>query len=208
MPSGGSAFHTSRKHLAHLRLIERMLDDRLAESIAKSRSLKEVFVLLRSYPTIGDFLAFQYAIDINYSTLIDFSEMEFVMPGPGARDGIRKCFSNFGGLREAEIIRLVTERQEVEFSRLGLEFPWLGSRRLQLIDVQNLFCEVDKYARVVHPEIAGVSGRTRIKQKFHPRDAPICYFFPPKWKIDNGAFRTHPHDKQKVRRRVFPLFDK
>jgi hypothetical protein len=30
--------------------------------------------------------------DLNYSGLTDFSEMEFVMPDPGAKDGIRKCF--------------------------------------------------------------------------------------------------------------------
>src|SRR5258707_9985183 len=48
-------------------------------------------------------------------------------------------------------------------------FPYttlFRSRRLQLIDCQNLFCEVDKYARVAHPNIAGRTGRTRIKQKF------------------------------------------
>ena len=57
-----------------------------------------------------------------------------------------------------------------ESDRLGLEFRSLWGRRLQLIDCQNLFCEVDKYARVRHPEVVGVSGRTRIKQKYarHP----------------------------------------
>ena len=40
---------------------------------------------------MGDFLAFQLLIDLNYSNLTDFSEMDFVVAGPGARDGIRKC---------------------------------------------------------------------------------------------------------------------
>ena len=35
---------------------------------------------------------FNYSIDINYSNLVDFSEMSFVYPGPGALDGIKKCF--------------------------------------------------------------------------------------------------------------------
>ena len=52
---------------------------------------------------------------------------------------------------------MVTERQEDEFERLGLRFRDLWGRRLQLIDCQNLFCEVSKYARVKHPEIMGLS---------------------------------------------------
>jgi hypothetical protein len=47
-----------------------------------------------------------------------------------------------------------------------------------------LFCEVDKYARVAHPHIAGLTGRTRIKQKFEPIWIPIEFFYPPKWKLN------------------------
>jgi hypothetical protein len=55
---------------------------------------------------------------------------------------------------------------------------------LQLIDCQNLFCEVDKYARVYHPEMTGKSGRSRIKQRFHPKASPIDYWYPPKWGLN------------------------
>ena len=64
--------------------------------------------------------------------------MEFVVPGPGARDGISKCFNDLGGLSEVEIIKLMADRQESEFERLGLEFRSLWGRPLQLIDCQNL----------------------------------------------------------------------
>ena len=85
------------------------------------------------------------------------------------------------------MIRFMADRQEVEFDRLGLEFRTLWGRRLQLIDCQNLFCEVDKYARVAHPEIGGASGRTRIKQKFRPHPDPIDYWYPPKWGINEAV---------------------
>ena len=39
--------------------------------------------------------------DLNYTTVLDLSEMEFVMPGPGARSGIRKCFADPGDYDEA-----------------------------------------------------------------------------------------------------------
>ena len=160
------------------------MEDRLAERLAQTRTMQEGFEKLRAYPTIGDFLAYQFITDINYSEITDFSEMDFVVPGPGARDGLRKCFIDPGGLNEPELIRLMSDVQEREFERLGLNFQSLWGRRLQLIDCQNLFCEVDKYARVAHPQVVGRTGRTRIKQKFRPNLTPIQLFYPPKWKLN------------------------
>jgi hypothetical protein len=185
MPPGGSAFGHRSKHQNHLRLLEKMMADDLAGQLMEQSSMQSAFELLRSYPTIGDFLAYQFVTDINYTELTDFSEMDFVVPGPGARDGLRKCFSDSAGLNEAELIRLMADNQEREFDRLGLKFDSLWGRRLQLIDCQNLFCEVDKYSRVVHPEISGISGRTRIKQKFSPTGPLVMPWYPPKWGINS-----------------------
>lgn len=184
MPSGNRVFGFTRKHRNHLKMLEMMMEDEVALRIRDAGSMLEAFELLRSYPLIGDFLAYQYVTDLNYSNLINFSEMDFVIPGPGALEGVRKCFSSFGGLTEANIIRLVTERQEEEFAERGIDFQTLWGRPLQLIDCQNLFCEVDKYARVAHPECNGANGRTRIKQHYRQNGEPIEYWFPPKWKLN------------------------
>jgi hypothetical protein len=177
-----------RKHSNHLRLLRLMMEDRVHEKLASSRTMAGAFEVLRSYPAIGDFLAYQFLIDINYSEALDFDESEFVVPGPGARDGIRKCFGPAASGLEAEVIRYMADSQEEHFDRLGLGFNGLRGRRLQLIDCQNLFCEVDKYARVAHPNVRGISGRTRIKQKYAPDASPLTAWFPPKWNL-NGAFR-------------------
>ncbi len=174
-------FGSSRKHRNHLQLLEHMMRDGAARRIARAQSLRQVFEILRAFPSIGHFLGFQFAIDLNYSDLIDFSEMDFVVAGPGARDGIRKCFADTAGLGEADVIRLMAERAEEEFARLGLEFRTLWGRPLQLVDCQNVFCEVDKYARVVHPDFRGASERTRIKQRFRPKPMPLQQWYPPKW---------------------------
>jgi thymidylate kinase len=187
MPSGARSFGHQVKHRNHLQLIQNMMADNLPSKVCDSKSMQEVFDLLRNYPMIGDFLAYQYATDINYSILTDFNEMSFVVPGPGAKDGIRKCFSDFGGLTEVDLIKLMADRQRDEFSRLNLEFKDLWGRPLQLIDCQNLFCEVDKYARIAHPEIKGLTGRSKIKQKFKPTPEIIEYFYPPKWKINDAV---------------------
>lgn len=185
MPSGGKVLGHNVKHRNHLTLIERMMTDRLAAKLSGARRMKEGFDLLRSYPTMGDFLAYQFITDVNYSTLTDFGEEEFVTPGPGALDGIRKCFSDLGGMKEADVIRAVAEQQAEEFESRTLEFRSLWGRPLQLIDCQNLFCEVDKYARIAHPEFVGVSGRSRIKQKFSSSGRAIDYWYPPKWGIND-----------------------
>ncbi len=173
-----------RKHSNHLLLLEMMMRDRLPERLAAAATMEEAFTLLRSYPAIGDFLAYQFLIDLNYSTALGFDEMEFVVPGPGARDGIRKCFGPAAAGIEAEVISYMAETQQEHFDRLGLTFTGLRGRPLQLIDCQNLFCEVDKYARVAHPEIRGVSGRSRIKQRFTPQQDTMTVWFPPKWGLN------------------------
>jgi len=66
-----------------------MLDERLPAKLASCKSLESVFETLRSYRSLGPFLAFQFTIDLNYGPAVNFGEMEFVVPGPGARDGIR-----------------------------------------------------------------------------------------------------------------------
>ncbi|HVB22012.1 MAG TPA: nucleotide kinase domain-containing protein [Ktedonobacteraceae bacterium] len=185
MPSGGASFGYPKKHSSYLKLLERMLEDEVPSRITEMHSMRQVFELLRSYPMMGDFLAYQYATDINYSELTDFSEMDFVVPGPGAKDGIRKCFQTLGGLNETDIIQLMAERQKEEFSRLELDFRSLWGRPLQLIDCQNLFCEVGKYARLAHPSIKGTSDRKRIKQTYQGKAKLIEYWYPPKWEINH-----------------------
>ena len=176
-------FGERRKHRNHLLLLAHMLKERAPARIACSGSLESVYATLLSYPSIGPFLAFQLAIDLNYSTMIDFSEMSFVVAGPGARDGIRKCFSDTDGLKDSDVIRAVHDISAAEFDRQGLSFPDLWGRSLHLIDYQNIFCEVDKYARVAHPSQPGVSRRTRIKQKFSPRPEALPQWYPPKWGV-------------------------
>ncbi len=186
-----------RKHRNHLMLLESMIRNGLPQKIAKAPSLESVYHSILSYPSIGPFLAFQFAIDLNYSSCCNFSEMDFVVAGPGARSGIRKCFVDSAGFSEAEIIEIVAKRASEEFARQGLRFEDLWGRRLQLIDCQNLFCEVDKYARVVHPEWSGPSARTRIKQKFTARARPTPQWYPPKWGLITR--RMSRSDKPPVR---------
>lgn len=186
MPSPGFGF--DRKHDNHLALLAKMMEDNLPGKLTCAASLSNAYRLLIAYPGLGSFLAFQYAIDLNYSSLLDFDEAEFVVAGPGALDGISKCFVDTAGSTAEDIIHLMVDRQQREFRRLGLTFDGLFGRPLQPIDCQNIFCEISKYARVAHPNVAGVSGRTRIKQRYRfQRQSVPQPFFPPKWGLQSPA---------------------
>jgi hypothetical protein len=175
-------FGHARKHENHLALLERMMRDGLPDRFTQARSLRQAYEMLLAYPGIGSFLAFQYAIDLNYSVLMDFSEADFVMAGPGALDGIAKCFESIGDSTPEDVIYWTADRQKSEFARLGLDFQDLFGRALQPVDCQNIYCEISKYARASHPELAGVSGRHRIKQRFRPNPRALAPpMYPPKW---------------------------
>lgn len=186
-------YGAERKHTNHLRLIAAMMADRLPDRLRQAPDLRTIYEIILSYPGLGRFLAFQYAIDLNYSDMLDFDEDAFVVAGPGAIDGISKCFASTGGLSPEELIQRVTDRQEEEFAIRGLAFPGLFGRRLQPIDCQNLFCEISKYSRVAHPEIASIANRQRIKQGYRrdPRLLPPA-FFPPRWGLLVPTSRATP----------------
>ena len=185
MPSAGRVFGQQRKHSNHLRLLRWMIEEKFPERLSNSPSMESSYELLLSAPSLGPFLAFQFATDLNYSPLTNFSEMEFVVAGPGAIDGISKCFKETKSLSPARIIRYMAENQHRYFEEMNLHFDDLWGRPLQLIDCQNLFCEISKYSRVSHPDVPGVSGRTRIKQRFTPAGRPQLPWYPPDWDLND-----------------------
>src|SRR5947209_19348713 len=62
----------NRKHAGHLRLLERMRDDGELDRLISAASLQELYRLLRGWPGFGPFLAYQLAIDLNYSEVFGF----------------------------------------------------------------------------------------------------------------------------------------
>src|SRR5260370_6279919 len=177
------AYGQSSKHRNHVELFRHMfVKDDLGEKLQEVPSLRQVYEELHRYPLIGDFMAYQMAIDLNYSAVINFSENDFTQAGPGALRGIKKCFEDLGDYTPTETILWMVEHQEQEFALLGLPFHGLWGRPLHAIDCQGLFCETDKYCREAAPHLA--SARKRIKSRFTPAAEPLQLFFPPKWGIN------------------------
>jgi hypothetical protein len=200
MPS--PPFGHTRKHANHLALLGKMMHDELPIRLQRAHSLREIYECIRSYPGLGPFLAFQYTIDLNYSELYEFGESDFVVAGPGALDGIAKCFESNGSRAPEDTIYEMVESQDREFARLDLRFSGLYGRKLQPIDCQNIFCEISKYARVAHPDIRGTLDRSRIKQSYKPAHRPLDQpMFPPRWNINipcQGSFRKRSAEQLRL----------
>ena len=189
-----SSLASGAKHVGHIELIAKMLREDLADRTKSAVSLCDVYQLLLGYPSLGRFLAFQFAIDLNYGPHLSFDEDAFVVAGPGAREGIAKCFVDRDGWSDEDIIRWTTDRQDWEFAQRGIDFQDLWGRRLKPIDCQNLFCEIAKYARVAHPGFTPPGGRSRIKQRFAARPSVSRAWYPPKWGL-NASISVRKDDE-------------
>jgi hypothetical protein len=189
------------KHPRYLRLLKEMMEDDVTGKLQAAKTYRDAFNVLGKYALHEDFIGMQHLTDINYSEVIDFDEDDFILPGPGALQGIEKCFA-YGReptvLEAVEVIEACVAEQDDFFQYFGFQPVRLqGKRRLHLIDCQNLFCECDKYARVKYPGVlttaeakkaaeAARANKTftpRIKQTLKPTGPLPAPFFPPKWGI-------------------------
>lgn len=176
------AFGYDRKHDNHLALLDKMFNvDKMQDKIIKCNTMQDAFNIIKGYPLIGNFMAYQLVTDINYSEFVDWKEDEFTVAGPGSLRGIKKCFIDKGTMTNEDIIKYMYDHQDEEFRRLHLNFKRIGNRPLQLIDCQNIFCELDKYCRQALPSLK--SNRTKIKKHYVPKKDKIEYIYPKKWKI-------------------------
>lgn len=176
------AFGYDRKHDNHLALLHKFfIEDKAHLKVLSAPNMEIAFNIIKSYPLIGNFMAYQLVTDINYSDVVNWSENEFTVAGPGSLRGIKKCFVSTGNMSNEDIIKYMYEHQDEEFKRLNLDFKRIGNRPLQLIDCQNIFCELDKYCRQAVPELK--SNRSKIKKKYVSKSDKIDYMYPPKWKI-------------------------
>ena len=174
--------HHVYKHERWLNMINKeIINERKLDKLLESQSMSEVYNILKSCTFIGPFLAYQYAIDLNYSNVINFSENSFVKAGIGAIRGIKKCFIDTNNKSYEYIIQHTHENIEKYSERYGRSFDNLFGREPKLIDLQNCFCETDKYLRVKKPELN--INNTRIKQKYKKNKSVINYMFPEKWNL-------------------------
>lgn len=174
--------YLSTKHEKWLTMVkDEFIGEGVVTKMLKAKSLEEVYTLLRGCSFLGGFLAYQYAIDFNYSPYINFNENSFVVAGIGAIRGIQKCFLSYGDSYEDAIHYTQQHFKELQAKYGFTDFKPLEGHDPTLLDLQNCFCETDKFLRAKMPDL--LVGNKRIKQKYKPSSEVIDYVFPPKWKV-------------------------
>ncbi len=167
----------------HLRLVE-LLADR-AEDLAGYETLEGVYENLRKCDSVGNFLAYQWALDLNYGPHFKHDE-RFVVAGPGAVRGLRRVVADPGDYRPPDLVRWLADHSEREIGRTGIGWQPMRvgavDRPLQPVDLEHLLCEFDKYARVAYPEAESL-GQVKIKFKYDAATArPLeALRYPDKW---------------------------
>lgn len=185
------------KHRAHFSVFQReIFDNGHIYDFLEAQSLEELFMVFRKMKIYGDFTAQQYAIDMNYSPLFNFDENDFVITGPGSIRGIERTFENARGCDYVGVIKWVGENFEELMEESTERYKWLHpdneivfrplpNRLPTLIDLQNCFCETDKYLRGAKVETEGLKVKgERIKHTYEVNRNTIKYCFPPKWDVN------------------------
>ena len=104
------AFGFPRKHQNHLALLNLIFKStNTPKVLLESKTLEQLFTNLKELPLIGNFMAYQLAIDLNYSELFNFNENDFTIAGPGALRGIEKCFIDTDRKGNAYIIQYIVD---------------------------------------------------------------------------------------------------
>lgn len=128
---------------------------RIATILRERKSMQFGFRQLCSYQYIGDFMSYQYVLDLIKTPVLDQSlDIEtWAVVGPGAWKGLRFMDPN---LEKRHGLRAMRELTAVAPKFLSQEILTCG-RPFGLHDVEFSLCEFSKYVRVWH----GASGKNR-----------------------------------------------
>lgn len=117
---------------------------------------------------LGAFLAYQMWVDFTYIPEYPFSENEFTIAGPGCCVGIDLMFSDKAGMTHNECIFWLRDNQDKVFGVYGYqrekfwshEEPW--DQHMNVMQLENLFCELQKYVRCVDAVARGDKPRGKV----------------------------------------------
>ncbi|KAL1741464.1 hypothetical protein HDZ31DRAFT_84804 [Schizophyllum fasciatum] len=156
-----SAFQKTSGDRRHAKLLHAHLDDlemfmrdgvgRRLPAVAHAADVFDFFFWHRGY---AEFKAYQLALNLSYTPLFNFHADDYVVPGPGARAGLRRMFgASLDAAARADpaahmrALLWMARTQDEHFARLGLRFARLEGRPLEVPDIEHAVCELEKYAR-------------------------------------------------------------
>jgi hypothetical protein len=131
------------------------------EHVASEPDLPVRVMLLQETPGLGPFMAMQIATDFGYTKGEPDQENTFILPGPGSRMGVGFLLGKKYAT-DAEARKVI---QEFPVELLPA-LPHSNGRPASWMDIQNVFCEFSKYARMVDRKDKGAATPYRPKPHF------------------------------------------
>lgn len=139
-----------------MRFIHYLYQDGVIDKIKSCTTQKEVYDLLRGYLGIGDFLAYQFFVDMTYIKEFPFSENEFTVAGPGCVRGLNYLFKDRDGMNYEECLFWLRDNLDRLFIKT-LRKDWNPKKLFwdlpeedcyfNVMSLENCFCELSKYIR-------------------------------------------------------------
>ena len=145
--------------------ISHMWSDRekLVERILATKSLEKSWEILRDYPYMGPFMAYEVITDLRHTYLLQDAEdiLTWANAGPGAMRGLNRLAG-----RDLDFCRRTHPwndemRNLWEISRERLNPNLIDLNRFEMREIEGGLCEFDKYSRILNEE-----GRTRSVYKY------------------------------------------
>lgn len=171
--------NTGTRFSDYIELIPSLVHD--LQAFQYAQSLEAIFAAMKQYFGFGDFLAYQFALDVNYCKPVALP-IDLVIPGPGAVRGIQCAIGPTEPDMRIAIIKVLTKHQNTIFKGFkklygSWEDPVMGHAYCRYLDleendVQNLFCEFSKLENI---ERFGAKVRRSYSNPKPPMDIQIPY---------------------------------
>lgn len=143
--------------------------EKLVDQILATESLEKSWEILRDYPYMGPFMAYEVITDLRHTYLLRDAKdiLTWANAGPGAMRGLNRLAG-----RDLDFSRRTHPwndemRNLWEISRERLNSNLIDLSRFEMREIEGGLCEFDKYSRILNEE-----GRTRSVYKYN-KELPL-----------------------------------
>ena len=142
--------------------VSHMWQDReyLAKEIVKTKSLEDTWTLLRDYPYMGPFMAYEVVTDLRHTYLLEDAKdvLTWGNAGPGAMRGLNRLTGRELGYskRSHDWVGEMQELYKIVQAKLPAHILQRNDMKYEMREIEGGLCEFDKYSRIFKGE-----GRTR-----------------------------------------------
>jgi hypothetical protein len=152
--------------ISHMWERKNYLIDKLEEAIEQDKcSLEYCWKLLRDYPYMGPFMAYEVVTDLRFTYLLSAAndKLTWANAGPGAMRGLNRLTGRPLDFcqRSHDWCSEMVALYDIALERLPVHITFRNDLPYELREIEGGLCEFDKYSRIYKGE-----GRTRSIYKY------------------------------------------